>query len=391
MTPSVPKRAVRGVPRRRRAGAAPSASRRGRGGGRFWRFCFVGVALAACAWAVLFGWGFLPASPPDLGPRRVTAVGGGRQAMVRALADAQLVDAPGLMLAYAALVQPLTPVAARDHWIGGGRTPRQLLALLGERSGEVGLVALPEGRTSFDLAERLEHAGICEGQAFLRVLRDEALLREFDIPGESAEGYLFPESHELRIDERPEHVLSRFLREGRRRLSDVERRFPLLDEHRALGLGEREIVILASVVEKETAVPQERSRIARVFLNRLANPTGETGGRLESDPTALYGCRALGAAAPPTCTADGLATPALLKDERNPYSTYRRAGLPPGPIGNPGEAALIAVLRPASGDELYFVADGEGNHHFSRTFAEHRQSVERLKALRRAARERPSP
>jgi UPF0755 protein len=75
-------------------------------------------------------------------------------------------------------------------------------------------------------------------------------------------------------------------------------------------------------------------------------------------------------------------SPALVRDPDNPYGTYRRAGLPPGPIGNPGEAALVAVLRPASGDELYFVADGLGNHHFSRTFAEHRLAVERLKALR---------
>lgn len=308
---------------------------------------------------------------------------------MRALADAGLLDAPLLMLAYSTLVQPLAPVTARDHWLGGGRTPRQLLALLGERSGEVGWVALPEGRTSFELAERLERAGICEGQAFLQSLRDPLLLREFGIEAESGEGYLFPESHQLRVNERPERVVRRFLREGRRRLSEIEHRFPLLDEHRALGLGGREIVILASVVERETARPAERSRIARVFLNRLAAPKGETGGRLESDPTALYGCLALGEAAPPTCGADGLVTPALLKDERNPYSTYRHAGLPPGPIGNPGEAAIIAVLRPAEGDELYFVADGEGNHHFSRTFTEHQQSVERLKALRRKARGQP--
>jgi UPF0755 protein len=384
LTASTRQRRASRATRRRRGSAAPRAPRKSKRTGRFWRLGFALASIIACAWTALFGWGLLPTSAREVGPRLVGVVGDDRRALVRALSDAGLVDAPFLMLAYSALVQPLAPVAARDHWLGGGRTPRQLLALLGERGGEVGWVALPEGRTSFELAERLERAGICEGRAFLRSLRDPTVLREFGIEAESGEGYLFPESHQLRVDERPERVARRFLREGRRRLSEIERRFPLLDEHRALGLGWREIVILASVVERETARPAERSRIARVFLNRLAAPKGETGGRLESDPTALYGCLALGESAPPTCGAGGLVTPALLKDERNPYSTYRHAGLPPGPIGNPGEAALIAVLRPAEGDELYFVADGEGNHHFSRTFAEHRQSVERLKALRRA-------
>jgi len=342
------------------------------------------LLLALLLWAGLFAWGFLPASPAGLARRPLSIGGRGRFAAVDALAQAGLLETPLLMKAYVTLVAPFAPVVAREHWLGGGRTPRQLVLALGDRGAEVARIALPEGRTSFDLAERLERAGVCRGEAFLRILGDRRLLSASGVAAASAEGYLFPESHELHIDDRAERVLEKFLREGQRRRKQLEQAFPLLDEHRALGFGWHEVVTLASIVEKETANPQERPRIARVFLNRLASPRGETGGRLESDPTALYGCRALGPLAPASCVqSSGSVSPALLRDAANPYGTYRRAGLPPGPIGNPGEAALVAVLRPAPGEELYFVADGLGNHHFSRTFAEHRQAVERLKALRR--------
>jgi len=309
-----------------------------------------------------------------------------RGAAADALARAGLAESPRLLALYLTLVTPSWSVAVREHWLPGGRSPRQLAAALAERGGEAVRVALPEGQSSFDLAERLERARVCPASAFVAAAQDTALLAEFGIQGPNAEGFLFPESHEVRLDERPERVVRRFLAEGAVRHRALRQKYPLSDEHRALGLGWTEIVTLASMVERETANPAERPRIARVFLNRLLFPQAETGGRLESDPTAAYGCLALGAEAPPTCTAaGGGVTPALLRDGSNPYSTYRRAGLPPGPIGNPGEAALVAVLRPALGDELYFVADGQGNHHFSRTFAEHRAAVDRLRAVRRTA------
>jgi len=350
------------------------------------RWALVLTAAAIWGWVGLFVWGLLPASSAVLPPRRVSLRGSERQAAAQTLGAAGLIDSPHLMAAYWALVAPAAAISARDHWLGGGRSPRQLVATLADRGGPVSRVVLPEGGSSFELGERLARAGVCDSGAFLEAARDRRLLDEHRVPGDGVEGYLFPESHEFRQDERPERVLARFLAEGRRRLAAIEERYPLLDEHRTLGLGFREVVILASIVEKETARPAERPRIARVFLNRLGNRTGETGGRLESDPTSVYGCRALGALAPASCTqVQAGVSPALIKDEQNPYGTYRRAGLPPGPIGNPGEAALVAVLRPASGDELYFVADGQGNHSFSRTFAEHRAAVQRLKALRRPA------
>jgi len=145
---------------------------------------------------------------------------------------------------------------------------------------------------------------------------------------------------------------------------------PLKDPYEAL--------ILASIVEKETAVPEERARIAGVFVRRL-----QRGMRLQTDPTVIYG---LGEGF------DGNLRKHHLRDRTNPYNTYRHGGLPPTPIALPGRASIHAVLHPAPGDALYFVAKGDGSHHFSATLEEHARAVRRYQ-LRRDPdyRSRPAP
>lgn len=128
------------------------------------------------------------------------------------------------------------------------------------------------------------------------------------------------------------------------------------------------------MIEKETPHDEERPIIAGVFFNRLDNPDFFPRRMLQSDPTALYGCQLM-AGSLPSCTGNGgKVSPAMLRDAQNPYNTYRHPGLPPGPIANPGEASIAAVLAPTPSEYLYFVAKN-GRHVFSRSLAQHDAAI----------------
>lgn len=373
-------RRSRGARKRARA----SRTRSPRSGAVWLRAALALGLLIGASFGVLFLWGFAGA-PDDEAPRVAFSAHGDRNAIVDALAQAGIVQRPGLLRAYAAVFAPFSTFPAREHLLSPGLPARELVRFLSERSAKSARVTLAPGLSRFSVGARLELAGICSEEAFAAVAAEPIELEGFGTQP-SVEGFLFPDSYDFRLDERPERVVRKLLDVAEQRHRALRERWPLLAEHRTLGLDWPGVVTLASIVEKETGRAEERGRIARVLLNRLSGKSSETGGRLESDPTAVYGCAALGAKAPDSCRgAAGKATPAVLRDAQNPYNTYRIVGLPPGPIGNPGEAALFAVLRPPAGDELYFVADGQGGHVFSRTFAEHRQAILRLAAARASA------
>lgn len=237
-------------------------------------------------------------------------------------------------------------------------------------------LSVPEGFDRFQIASRVEAAGICPRAAFLSATEDRAALDALAVSGASAEGYLFPATYDFLIDTDAARVVERLVRETKKRLERI--RASSTDTTSAIVLNEHDWITLASIVEKETGAEDERPLVAQVFLNRLAAPLGETNGRLQSDPTAAYGCLL----APSLASCRGFAgrvTPEMVRDPNNSYNTYRRAGLTPGPIANPGEGALRAVVAPAGGDALYFVADGTGKHVFSRTYEEHLRAIERAR------------
>jgi UPF0755 protein len=236
-------------------------------------------------------------------------------------------------------------------------------------------VVLREGMSRFDMAKRLQAARVTGMRAFLAATTDRALLSEIGIPGDSAEGYLFPATYELPLDAEPREIVERLK-------AELDRRFDrLLRDHATglaalkatLGWGPREAVILASIVEKEAMVDEERPIIASVFLNRLRDPSFAPR-RLQSDPTAGYGCLVR-----PDLYAcrdyTGRITPEMNADDANPYTTYRHDGLPPGPISCPGEKSLAAVLGPAETRYFFFVARGDGRHTFSETLAQHNEAI----------------
>ena len=193
------------------------------------------------------------------------------------------------------------------------------------------------------------------------------LLAEHKIAGSTAEGYLFPATYDLALDSDPDQVVSRMVTEFGKRFERLARDNAMGAEalRQRMSWGPAEIVTLASIVEKEAAVDEERPLIASVFLNRLSDPTFNPK-RLQSDPTSAYGCLAMPERIGSCRSYSGRVTPEMNADDANPYTTYRHEGLPPGPIANPGEKSLQAVLVPAETRHFYFVVTRRRPSHFQR-------------------------
>jgi UPF0755 protein len=318
---------------------------------------------------------------PGDGRRIATRVSGTESSseIAQKLSSLGLIDSPRLFELYSRLLAPSVQLSAGPHLLETRVSPRRLLQCLGRLpSRPTAKVTLPEGYTHLQIAERLERHGICAAAEFRSSARNGRVLERLAIDGPSAEGYLFPATYELFVDADPAQIIVQMAAETRKRLNRLDATtggaFGRLQEKR--GWTERDVLTLASVVERESAAPDERPRIAGVFFNRLDDPTFRPARRLQSDPTAAYGCLVAGEKIPSCAGFRGRVTPEMLRDEQNPYNTYRHAGLPPGPIANPGAGALLAVLRPATTDSLYFVLGPDGRHRFGRSFEEHRRSIQ---------------
>ena len=254
-------------------------------------------------------------------------------------------------------------------------TPEEVARHATTRLGRILVrVTIPEGYNRFEIAKRLEEYGITDADDFIDATEDDALLASYGIEADNAEGYLFPDTYEFSDRTRPNRVVERMLANWTRRYEEA------LDE---TGVevpddwSTHDVVTLASIVEKEAAVAYERRRISGVFFNRLRSKKFLPRKRLQADPTVAYGCVAEPDEAPSCASYDGRITRAMLEDKRNGYNTYRHSGLPPGPISNPGKAALEAVLVPEQHHYFYFVARGGGRHEFSRTLRQHNNATNR--------------
>lgn len=320
------------------------------------------------------------AGPGPEAKRVATLWAGGESAATTAarLGELGLVSRPYLFEIYLSWLAPGVSVQPGPHLLRHGLTPRELVQRLGRLpSRPVARVTMPEGYTHLQLAERLEAKEICTAVDLRRAAQDKTLLSELGLSGENAEGYLFPATYELFLDSDPLQAVRQMVQETRKRLTRIDQRLggPLAELARRRSWTEHEVLTLASIVEREARVPEERPLIASVFFNRLDDPNFRPLRTLQSDATAAYGCQVAPELAPSCANYRGRVTPEMVRDARNPYNTYRRAGLPQGPIGNPGEGAIEAVLAPARTEYLYFVADGRGRHRFSRTFEEHRRAI----------------
>ena len=269
---------------------------------------------------------------------------------------------PRLLQAYGRWTGLDAQIKRGEYRLPAGISAQELLLLLTEGKVIQYRVTLPEGitlaRALALLDSREELAPDLQGTG-------DARIAALGLPHESAEGLFFPDSYQFERGATDWQILQR----AHAAMQEV---LALEWAGRAEGLPYEtpyEALIMASIIERETGLPEERGQIAGVFVRRLLK-----GMRLQTDPTVIYG---LGE------SFDGNLRRAHLRDEGNPYNTYRHGGLPPTPIALPGRAAIHAALHPEPGEALYFVARGDGGHVFSSTLEQHQQAVRKYQLRRR--------
>ena len=234
--------------------------------------------------------------------------------------------------------------------------------------GEVRLhpLRIPEGFTRWEIADEVARMQLASREAFLAATADTALIRDLAPEATTLEGYLFPDTYNFALPSDPQQIVRTMVAHFRRVHKSLQ-----MPGERSQKLKPHELVTLASLIEEETGVAEERGLVGAVFYNRL-----ERGMVLACDPTVIYAKRLANAGA-----FDGTIRVSDL-ERKSPYNTYLNAGLPPGPIASPGRASLEAALSPPESKYLFFVSNTQGGHFFAATSAEHARNVARYRKLR---------
>jgi UPF0755 protein len=313
-----------------------------------------GAAVAAGAW---YGWRALntPVRPPGGGVVVSIQRGAPFRSVAQQLHRAGILRHPLLLAAWAQFEGADRRVRSGEYRVAEAVSPLELLELLQSPSRALRWVTIPEGLTADQIAELLEDERFGGRDVFVAAMREPSLLSELELPASGVEGYLFPDTYAWEWAMEPDEIIRAMLRRFQQESA------ALREQRIGAGLTEHEMVTLASVIERETAKDDERPLISGVFHNRL-----RIGMPLQSDPTVLY---SLGRTAGRLRRAD--------LENPSPYNTYVRGGLPPGPIANPGRAALHAAVAPEATAALYFVSRNDGSHEFSDSLAEHNRAVNR--------------
>lgn len=306
-------------------------------------------------------------TPPEMPGRDVTVIiepGTTFDAVSRMLAEQNLVTNANYFAMYGKWEKAAGSIQAGEFVMNTGWTPSRILDTLLRGKPIMYKLALREGLTWWETAAVIENTGYANATEIKDLVHDPELLDKYDIPFDSAEGFLFPDTYLLTRKESqdPRFIVELLLKTF---WKNAEKVWP---DGKPDAETLKKVVILASVVEKETGVPEERGTIAGVFAKRL-----ERRMPLQADPTIIYG---LGTAF------DGNITRRHLEDSGNPYNTYRHGGLPPGPICSPGLDALLAAANPEDHDYLYFVSKGDGSHQFSTNLRQHNNAVRKYQLKR---------
>ena len=316
----------------------------------------IGLALAAVA--VVAGWFYFyansPLSPPQTPFEFTVRHGTSLKSLSRQLTDASLLPEAQSFWLLGRVMSQATGIQAGTYRLTAPLTPLALLQKLND--GDVITVALTfvEGITFAEMREKLENAS--ELKIILKGLSNSDVLKQVGAVESSPEGLFFPDTYRFSAGTSDLDLLKKSYRMMQQKRNEAwaqrDANLPYKNEYEAL--------IMASIIEKETGRAEERPLIGSVFTNRLRIPM-----RLQTDPTVIYG---LGQRFDGNIRRRDLTTD-------TPYNTYTRDGLPPTPIAMPGWGSLLAAVKPAQSDKLYFVAKGDGSHYFSRSLDEHNRAV----------------
>jgi len=265
----------------------------------------------------------------------------------------------------AAVLGKKTKIKAGEYEFQTQMLPLEVLDALVKGQVKSHLVTIPEGYTLSQIAELLEGLNLVEKKGFLQKASSPAFINSLglaELAGPTLEGYLFPDTYHVFREMEPEEVIQMMVHQFKKVFGP-----DLIHRASELGISQREAVILASIIEKESSLSEEKPLISAVFHNRLKRNIP-----LQSDPVVIYGIKNF----------DGNLTKEHL-GKQTPYNTYLIVGLPPTPICNPGKESLLAALHPASVPYLYFVSKNDGSHYFSSEIEDHNRAVWKYQKFQR--------
>ncbi|BBO88439.1 endolytic transglycosylase MltG [Desulfosarcina ovata] len=325
------------------------------------KLILLGVALllilagsAGLLYRHLLSWAERPMAEPGQEKLFTLLSGQGLKQTARALHREGLISDALRFTIFARIDKKDKLLKAGEYFLSTSMTPREILGQMVEGRVRLYRLTIPEGYNLVQIARAVSAAGLADEKSFLDAARNPEMARLLDIPADTLEGYLFPDTYYFPRGLDTGAIVITMVKQFRAAFKPE-----WTARAKALGMTVHEVVTLASIVEKETGAPQERPLVASVFHNRL-----KKGMRLETDPTVIYGITDF----------DGNIKRKHL-ETYTPYNTYKIQGLPPGPIASPGALAIEAVLYPAESNYLYFVSKRDGTHHFSTSLKEHNAAV----------------
>lgn len=291
----------------------------------------------------------------------------GRRAIIDRLVVAGVLENRWPLLGYMLLRPQESKLQAGTYEFESPITPLEVLAKLRQGSVVKMAITIPEGYDKFDILETLAATNLDTKEAFQNAINDPSLIRDIDPEARNLEGYIFPDTYNFNYDTHAPQVIGAMVRRFRQILTPER-----LARAKELGLTFRQVLTLASLIEREAKVDDDRPLISAVFHNRL-----KAGMRLDCDPSFIYAAKLAGAW-------DGNVNNPLHRKRESTYNTYYEVGLPPGPIASPGLKSIDAALNPADAKYRYFVVDGtDGHHKFSVTEAEHNTAVAKYRQQQR--------